>query len=119
MPIETVTQEHRPAGVTAAAPWRVRAVSTLPGYRLSVICNDGTSGIVDMSRLIASAEAGIFAALKDEALFNQVCIELGALTWPNSADLDPEWVHEEIGKNKTWSVPNGTSIASPICDNQQ
>lgn len=106
MPIKATTQEHRPTGVTAAAPWRVRAVSVLPGYRLSVTCNDGTSGIVDMSRLIASERAGIFAALKDVDLFPQVGIELGALTWPNGADLDPVWVHEEIGKNQSWSVPD-------------
>ncbi len=99
-------QEHRPAGVTAAAPWRVRSVSVLPGYRLSVTCNDGTNGIIDMSRLVVSERAGIYAALKDDKLFNQVSIELGALTWPNGADLDPVWVHEEIGKNKTWSVPD-------------
>ena len=105
MPIETVAEEHRPAGITAAAPWRVRAVSVLPGHRLSVTCNDGTNGVVDMSRLVASEKAGIYAVLRDEKLFNKVSIELGALTWPNGADLDPEWVHEEIGKNKRWSFP--------------
>jgi hypothetical protein len=103
--LETVTQEHRPAGVIAAAPWRVSAVNVQPGYRLSVACNDGTSGIVDMSALVNSAQAGIFAALKDAQFFQQVSIELGALTWPNGADLDPLWVHEEIGENITWSVP--------------
>ena len=106
MPSETVTQEHRPAGVTASAPWRVRAANPKPGYRLSVTCNDGTNGIVDMSHLVVSEKAGVYAALKDEALFNQVNVELGALTWPNGTDLDPEWVHEEIGKHKTWSVPD-------------
>lgn len=106
MPIETVAQEHRPTGVIAAAPWRARSVSALPGYRLFVTCNDGSSGIVDMSRLVASKNAGIFAALEDENIFNQVRIELGALTWPNGADIDPEWVHEEIGGDKTWSVPD-------------
>lgn len=105
MPIETVTQEHRPSGVIAAAPWRVRAVNVQLGYRLSITCNDGASGIVDMSALVNSVDAGIFGALKDVQLFQQVSIELGALTWPNGADLDPLWVHEEIGKNKTWSVP--------------
>ena len=106
MPIETINQERRATGVTAAAPWRVRAVSVQPGYRLSITCNDGTSGIVDMSALVNSANAGIFAALKDAQLFQQVSIELGALTWPNGADLDPLWMHEEIGKNKMWSVPS-------------
>lgn len=105
MPIETATEEHRSARVTGAAPWRVRAANVLPDYKLSVTCNDGTSGIVDMSALVNSADAGIFAALKDAQLFQQVKIELGAITWPNGADLDPVWVHEEVSKNKTWSVP--------------
>ena len=105
MPIETVTQAHSAAGVIPAAPWRIRSASVLPGYRLSVTCNDGTSGVIDMSRFISSEEAGIFAALKDENLFTQVRIELGALVWPNGADLDPAWVHEEIAKYKTWFVP--------------
>lgn len=105
MPIETVAQEHSPAGVVPVAPWRLHAVSVLPGYRLSITCNDGTSGIVDMSELVNGSDAGIFAALKDFQLFQQVRIELGVLTWPNGADIDPAWVHEEISKNKTWSVP--------------
>jgi hypothetical protein len=104
-PTETITQEHRTTGITAAAPWRVRTVHVLPNYCLSVTCNDGTTGIVDMSRLVSSEQAGIFAALKDEQLFNQVRIELGVLTWPNAADLDPVWMYEEIGKNKMWCVP--------------
>lgn len=58
-----------------------------------------------MSRLIFSEKAGIFAALKDEHVFNQIRIELGALTWPNGADFDPVWLHEEIGKQDFWIVP--------------
>ncbi len=105
MPIETVAQENQPIGIKAITPWRVQSVDVMPGYCLSVTCNDGTTGVVDMSHLIASEQAGIFAALQDKSLFNQVRVELGALTWPNGADLDPEWMHEEIGKNKTWCIP--------------
>ena len=105
MPSETVAQENIAAGLMAVAAWRVRAVTVLPDYRLSITCNDGTNGIVDMSALVKSANAGIYAALKDAQLFQKVNIELGALSWPNGADLDPLWTHEELGKNKTWSVP--------------
>lgn len=105
MSTETVTQENCAAGITAAAPWRVRTVNVLPNYCLSVTCNDGTTGIVDMSRLISGELACIFMALQEEQLFNQVRIVLGALTWPNGADLDPVWVYEEMGKNKVWCVP--------------
>jgi len=105
MSIEATTEDHRTIGVIPAAPWRIKAVNVLPGYRLSVTCNDGTSGIVDMSLLVNSERAGMYSELKDEQLFSRVCLELGVLTWPNGADLDPEWVHEEVSGNKTWSVP--------------
>ena len=105
MPIETATQENIAIGLKVAAAWRICAVNVLPGYRLSIICNDGTNGIVDMAALVNSADAGMYAELKDSQIFQQVNVELGALTWPNGADLDPSWVHEEISKNKTWSVP--------------
>ncbi len=88
----------------AVAPWRIRSVTVLPNHCLSVTCTDGTTGTVNMAQLISGEQAGIFAALKDEQLFNQVRIELGALTWPNGADLDPVWMHEEIKKNNTWHV---------------
>ena len=100
-----ISQKNITAGLKPAASWRVRAVNVLQGYRLSITCNDGTSGIVDMSALVNSPVAGIYAALKDAQLFQKVSIELGALTWPNGADLDPLWTHEEISKNITWSVP--------------
>ncbi len=104
MSTKTATQEHCPPGITAAAPWRIRSVIVLPDYCLSVTCNDGTTGMVDLSQLIFSENPGIFDALKDEQYFNQVRIEVGALTWPNGADLDPAWLHEEIGKTGTWCV---------------
>ena len=107
---QTITQDHHAAGVTAAAAWRVRAVNVLPDYRLSITGIDGTNGIVDMSALVNSSDAGIYAALKDAQLFQKVSIELGALTWPNGADLDPFWTHEELSKNKTWSVPEVSPI---------
>ncbi|MGZ0019871.1 DUF2442 domain-containing protein [Nitrosomonas sp. wSCUT-2] len=105
MPTEKVNSPSSTSEVTAPAPWRARTIAVLPDYCLSVTCNDGTAGTVDMSQLIFSEKAGIFSALKDVQLFNQVRIELGALTWPNDADLDPVWLREEIVKNGTWCVP--------------
>jgi len=105
MSIETVGQEYCPVGIKAVAPWRVQSVDMLPDYCLSVTCNDGTAGVVDMSRLVASEQSGIFETLQDKGLFNQVRVEIGVLTWSNGADLDLEWVHEEIGRNNMWCVP--------------
>ena len=77
-------------------PWRVAAVRSLPGYRLLVRFADGTSGEVDVSKLIFGPMPGVFEVLRDPALFEQVGIELGAVTWPGKLDLAPDAMYDEI-----------------------
>ena len=89
-------------GVTPSAPWRVREVQALAGYRLSVKFNDGVSGEVDLSRVVLSDKAGIFATLRDPAVFNRVHVECGVVTWPGEIDLAPDAMHEEIKKQGRW-----------------
>jgi hypothetical protein len=85
----------------------VKALSVLPGYRLAVTFRDGTSGIVDLSRVRADPSQGVFAELADPRSFEQARMELGVVTWPNGADLDPLWMYEQIAESeeKTWCVP--------------
>ncbi|WP_136526185.1 DUF2442 domain-containing protein [Geomonas ferrireducens] len=84
--------------VVPAADWRVASVSHLPGYRLRVRFNDGTEGVVFMGGFINSPEAGVFEVLRDEALFAQVALHLGAVTWPGDLDLAPDAMYEAIRK---------------------
>lgn len=105
MPNQATTQENTAAGVSPAAPWRVQAVSVLPGHRLAVTFRDGVSGIADCSQILTSTDAGIFGALADPVFFATVKVELGVLTWSNGADLDPAWMHEHIAAEKMWSIP--------------
>jgi hypothetical protein len=105
MPSEAVAEADRAPGVTTAAPWRVKALSVLPGYRLAVTFQDSTTGVADLSALASDRDHGIYNALRDATYFAQARVELGVVTWPNGADLDPAWMHDEIGKAKTWSVP--------------
>lgn len=67
---------------------------------------DGTNGIVDFSNILTAQECGIFEALRDKACFNQVRLDLGAVTWPNRADMDPGWMYEQVRANKSWSPFN-------------
>jgi hypothetical protein len=105
MPSQTATEADQASGVTPAAPWRVKALSVLPDYRLAVTFQDGTSGTVDFSAVSTAESPGIFEALKDNELFNQARLELGVITWPNGADIDPAWMYEQVRANKSWSVP--------------
>jgi hypothetical protein len=67
---------------------------------------DGRSGIVDCSSVTSSKNPGVYAPLANPEFFAQVRIELGALTWPNGADLDPAWLYDSItADGKSWSVP--------------
>jgi hypothetical protein len=92
-------------GVTLAAPWRMKALTVLPGYRLAVRFQDGTNGVADLSALASDRDRGIFNALRDPAYFAQARLELGVVTWPNGADLDPLWMYQEIKEAETWSFP--------------
>lgn len=64
-------------------------VQALDGYRLRLRFEDGATGEVDLEKMIRFD--GIFAPLKDRAIFLQVHVhpELGTIVWPNGADLDP------------------------------
>ena len=105
MPIQTTPEADQTTGVIPAAPWRVKALSVLPDYRLEVTFMDGTNGIVDFSSILTARECGIFEALKDKTCFDQARLEWGVVTWPNGADMDPGWMHEQVTANKLWSVP--------------
>jgi hypothetical protein len=63
---------------------------------------DGTAGEVDLSRLVRSDSAGIFAKLCDPMLFAQAHVEYGAVTWPGEIDLAPDAMYDEIKKNGRW-----------------
>jgi hypothetical protein len=53
------------AGLRAPVPWHVVDVRPAGGYRLAVTFADGTRGEVDLSRLVASDDAGVFEQLRD------------------------------------------------------
>jgi hypothetical protein len=83
-------------------PWRVVAVAALPDFRLHVRFLDGTDGTVDLTALVQSPSAGVFAALVDPSFFDQVFVEHGAVTWPGEIDLAPDAMYAEIKKAGTW-----------------
>ena len=73
---------------------KVVEVKPLEGYRLWLRFHDGTSGTVDLS---AELWGPMFEPLKDKNLFAQATIdpELETVTWPNGADLAPEFLYQQ------------------------
>ena len=91
------TQPDPPVGLVSVTPWHVTHVRPLADFRLEVKFADGTQGLVDMARLLAR-DCGVFEPLREPALFNQVFVDDGVVTWPGGLDLAPDRMHEELGK---------------------
>lgn len=106
MRTQSATQQDSPLAVTPPIqprmPWRVAAVAALPDCRLHVRFVDGTEGTVDLTALVHSPAAGVFASLADSAVFAQVFVEHGAVTWPGEIDLAPDAMYAEVKKAGTW-----------------
>jgi hypothetical protein len=90
--------------VTPRSPWRVTEVEALPGFRLRVAFADGLTGMVDMSGMVHSPKAGVFARLADPSLFAQVTLDYGAVAWPGELDLAPDAMYAAIQEHQVWSL---------------
>jgi hypothetical protein len=84
-------------------PDDVAEVRAQSGFRLHVRFFDGTEGTVDLSALIHSADAGVFAMLADVAVFSQAAVEFGAVTWPNGLDLAPDAMYAAFRESGEWT----------------
>jgi hypothetical protein len=106
-PIET-SKADSSAGVVPTprplAAWRVVAVEPLPEMRLRVRFTDGTSGEVWLRSFLESQQVRgtIFEALRDPEIFRLVRVELGAVAWPNGADLAPDAMYDAIRAHGHW-----------------
>jgi hypothetical protein len=102
----TAAETDKALAIIPAAPWRVATVVSETGYRLRVTFVDGTSGLVDLSAWLASDRivGSVFEPLRDEAFFRQVSVELGAISWPNGADLAPDAMYDVIQGAGCWKL---------------
>lgn len=105
MRTKTNAAQNNPLGIVVTMPWRVAQVHPLKKYCLEVVFLDGMKGKVDMSKLVASDKAGVFAVLRNESLFNQVYNEYGVVTWPGEIDLAPDAMYYEIKRRGKWVIP--------------
>jgi hypothetical protein len=106
MHAQSTTEEDPAAAVVPKirprAPWRVAEVQTLDDFSLRVRFLDGLEGGVKMSDLVHSADASVFAGLKDPAIFAQAAVQHGAVTWPGEIDLAPDGMYQEIREHGEW-----------------
>ena len=85
-------------------PWRVTSVTALPDARLRVTFVDGTAGEVDMRAFLGNPklDGTVFEPLRDPTMFAQAHVVLGAIQWPNGADLAPDAMYDAIREHGVW-----------------
>lgn len=88
--------------IQACLPTDVKTVEVVGSFRLRATFFDGVAGIVDMTELVHSPRAGVFAALADPALFAQAFVLYGAVTWPGELDLSPDVMYDEFKTKGEW-----------------
>lgn len=83
---------------------RVVEVTVLEDYRLRVLFQDGTSGTVDLS---SELWGPMFEPLRDKTLFACAMVhpELHTVTWPNGADLSPEFLYKAAQQSVAAGAP--------------
>ncbi len=85
-------------------PWRVSSVAVLPDARLRVTFVDGTAGEVHMRGFLSNpkVDGTVFEPLRDPATFAQARVVLGAVQWPDGADLAPDAMYDAIREHGLW-----------------
>lgn len=87
-------------------PWRIVSVKAEPDHQLNVTFVDGTTGDVDLRNFLndPQVKGTLFEPLRDPAVFAQVRVALGAVQWPNGADLAPDAMYDAIKLHGHWVV---------------
>ncbi len=70
----------------------------LEDYRVEVSFDNGRKGVADLAEALTGP---VFAPLKNRTIFSSFKIdkELETITWPNGADLAPEYVYFQAFKD--------------------
>ena len=71
----------------------VTHIDVIDTQRLLLTFEDGTTGDVDLSDVIA--RGGVFEPLREPSYFRQVRVDPdgGTIIWPNDADIAPETLY--------------------------
>lgn len=76
----------------------VKKAKYISDYQIWVSFDDGSEGNVDLEKHLTGS---MFEPLKEKSLFSKVRFdeELGTITWPNGADLAPEFLKDVMIPN--------------------
>ena len=69
-------------------------------YKVFVEFNDGVSGVIDFRNKLQNDHRQIIRDLLNLELFNTVKLERHTLCWDNEVDFAPEYLYEQIQRER-------------------
>jgi uncharacterized protein YkvS len=79
--------------------WDVISAEVINHLEFAVTFADGLTGKV---RLLPSHLFGVFEKLNDPAIFNQLRVTDGFVSWPEEIDLAPDAMYQAIREHGEW-----------------
>ena len=79
--------------------WVVKA-ELMDEYKIFVEFNDGINGIIDFKKKLVNDHRQIIKDLLDLKKFKTVKVEMDTLCWDNGVDFAPEYLYEEVKRDK-------------------
>jgi len=74
----------------------VTDAKALPDYRLWIRFSDNTDGEIHLREFITSDARPIVTALRDQAAFSAIRVEMDTVVWANGFDLAPEFLYAQV-----------------------
>jgi hypothetical protein len=68
-----------------------------PDYVLTVMFENGESGLLDMKGIL---DFGVFARIRDPDAFRRVRVSFDTIAWDSGVDLDPEYVYAKCTSSR-------------------
>lgn len=76
----------------------VKKAKYLDEYKIILTFEDRSKKVVDFRKILKGFKGEVFRPLKDIEYFKQFKVALDTVTWPNEADISPDYLYE-VGEN--------------------
>jgi hypothetical protein len=77
----------------------ITSAKQISDYKIEIIFNDKTKGIVDLKNFIFNNSFSAFKRLQDKNQFKDFILENHTLAWGNDLDLAPEFLYDLLTKS--------------------
>jgi len=78
---------------------KIEQATYLEEYKIELIFNDATKGVVDLREKIFTDHRKIFEPLRDFEFFKNFSLNSWTIEWENGLDLAPEFLYNLVTQN--------------------